>query len=94
MCKEQNDALNKEKEVLHSDESDGNVQKNVTDVNVTKAGKGAIKIEGGTIQTSATITAGKLVNKAKSCVKGTWHFAKKCQKIDEKARTCKLCGQL
>ena len=40
------------------------------------------------------ITAGKLINKAKSQVKGTWHFAKKCQKIDEKARTCKLFGQL
>ena len=89
-----NDALKKEQDGLQSDESDGNVQKKVTDVNVTKAGKGAIKIEGGTIQTSATITAGKLVNKAKSRVKGTWHFAKKCQKIDEKARTCKLCGQL
>ena len=89
-----NDALKKEQEVLQSDESDGNVQKKVTDVNVTKAGKGAIKIEGGTIQTSAVITAGKLRNKAKSRVKGTWHFAKKCQKIDKKARTCKLCGQL
>ena len=34
--------VNKEKEVF---ESDGDVQKNVTDINVTKAGKGGIKIE-------------------------------------------------
>ena len=46
----------------------------------------------GNASTSTSITAGKLVNKAKARIKGTWHFAKKRQKIDIKARTCKLCG--
>ena len=50
-----------------------------------------IKNEGNTC-TSASITAGKLVNKAKARIKGTWHFAKKHKKIDIKARMCKLCG--
>ena len=48
----------------------------------------------GNVQKNVTITAGKLINKARSRVKGSWHFVKSKRHIDEKARTCKICGQV
>ena len=46
----------------------------------------------GPASTSTSIIASKLVNKSKARIKGTWHFAKKHQKINIKARMCKLYG--
>ena len=65
-----------------------NMQKNP---DIMAAGLPAIKSEG---VSSTNITAGKLLKAAKSRVKGTWHFATKRQKIDQKARTCKICSQV
>ena len=65
-----------------------NMQKNP---DITAAALPAIKSEGAS---STNITAGKLLKAAKSRLKGTWHFATKRQKIDQKARTCKICGQV
>ena len=65
-----------------------NMQKNP---DITAAPLPAIKSEG---VSSTNITAGKLLKAAKSRLKGMWHFATKRQKIDQKARTCKICGQV
>ena len=48
----------------------------------------------GNVWKNVTITAGKLINKARLRVKGSWHFMKSKCKIDEKARTCKIYGQV
>ena len=44
------------------------------------------------VQKSTSSVAAKLIQKAKSRIKGSWHFAKQKQKIDTKQRTCKVCG--
>ena len=44
------------------------------------------------VQKSKSSVAAKLIQKAKSRIKGSWHFAKQKQKIDIKQPMCKVCG--
>ena len=46
------------------------------------------------VQKNVCVAASKLVVKARANIKGSWHFVNKKRKVDLKARTCKICGQV